>query len=70
MLRIAVRSILEAEPLIEDRIDYVSVADYLSAATLDELDQIQVRAMASVAARMGRTRLIDNIILEPPETAV
>ena len=66
MLRIAVRSISEEEPLIEG-IDYVSVAD---AETLEELDQIQVRAMASVAVRMGRTRLIDNIILEPPETAV
>ena len=66
LLRIAVRSMLEEEPLIEG-IDYVSVAD---AATLEEMDQIQVRAMASVAARMGRTRLIDNIILEPPETAV
>ena len=64
-LRRAARKLLEAEPLV-DAVDYVSVAD---AETLEELDQIQVRAMASVAVRMGRTRLIDNIILEPPETA-
>ncbi len=65
-LRTAARKLLEAEPLV-DEVDYVSVAN---AETLEELDQIQVRAMASVAVRMGRTRLIDNIILEPPETAV
>ena len=64
-LRTAARKLLEAEPLV-DEVDYVSVAN---AETLEELDQIQVRAMASVAVRMGRTRLIDNIILEPPETA-
>ena len=65
-LRRAARKLLEEEPLV-DAVDYVSVAD---AETLEELDHIQVRAMASVAVRMGRTRLIDNIILEPPETAV
>ena len=65
-LRRAARKFLEEEPLV-DEVDYVSIAD---AETLEELDQIQVRAMASVAVRMGRTRLIDNIILEPPETAV
>ena len=65
-LRRAARKLLEEEPLV-DAVDYVSVAD---AETLEELDHIQVRAMASVAVRMGRTRLIDNIILEPPETVV
>ena len=65
-LRTAARKLLEAEPLV-DEVDYVSVAN---AETLEELDQIQVRAMASVAVRMGRTRLIDNMILEPPETVV
>ena len=66
LLRIAVRSILEEEPSVED-IDYVSVAD---AANLQELERVDGPAMVSVAVRMGRTRLIDNIILEPPETAV
>ena len=65
-LRTAARKLLEAEPLV-DEVDYVSVAN---AETLEELDQIQVRAMASVAVRMGRTRLIDNMTLEPPETVV
>ena len=60
LLRIAVRSILEEEPLIGG-IDYVSVAD---AATLQELERVGGPAMVSVAVRMGQTRLIDNVILE------
>jgi pantoate--beta-alanine ligase len=41
-------------------IDYVSVAD---ADTLSELDRIERPALASLAARLGSTRLIDNILL-------
>lgn len=58
-LRAAARSLMEAEPMLEE-IDYVSVAD---ASTLEELDQIEGPAMVSTAARLGRTRLIDNILL-------
>ena len=60
-LRQAARALLEEEPLIE-AIDYVSVAD---ADTLEELDAVPGRAMVSVAARIGRVRLIDNVMLEP-----
>ena len=42
-------------------IDYTSVAD---AETLEELEQVQGRAMLSVAVTIGNTRLIDNVILE------
>lgn len=42
-------------------IDYVSVAD---AQTLEELDDIDSPALVSMAVRIGRTRLIDNIILK------
>jgi len=59
-LRKEVRSVLEEEPLVE-AIDYVSVAD---AETLEELDLVQGRAMVSVAVKLGRPRLIDNITLE------
>jgi pantoate--beta-alanine ligase len=59
-IRQALWQALESEPLIE-RIDYVSVAD---ADTLEELDTIQGRAMASIAVKLGVPRLIDNIILE------
>ena len=51
--------VLEDEPLVE-RIDYVSVAD---AETLEELETVEGRAMVSVAVQIGRTRLIDNVIL-------
>ena len=54
-----VRRLLEAEPLI-DRIDYVSVAD---ASSLEELATVQPPAMVSVAVRIGRARLLDNIRL-------
>ena len=59
-LRREARSVLGSEPLVE-AIDYVSVAD---AETLEELDTVGGRAMVSVAIRLGKLRLIDNIILE------
>ena len=59
-LREEARRVLEGEPLVE-RIDYVSVAD---ADTLEELDQVEGRAMVSVAVQLGDPRLIDNVILE------
>jgi len=54
-----VRSTIEAEP--RARIDYVSVTD---AETLEKLDKLDERAiLIAVAARIGKTRLIDNIVL-------
>ena len=41
-------------------LEYVSVADPL---TLDELSTAQAGAIVSLAARVGRARLIDNVIL-------
>ena len=58
-LRSAARGILESEPLI-DGIDYVSVAD---ADSLIELEQVGGPAMVLTAVRMGRTRLIDNVVV-------
>jgi pantoate--beta-alanine ligase len=57
-LRHAVRSVIESEP--QFTIDYVSVAD---PDTLRELARAETRALASVAARLGATRLIDNLLL-------
>ena len=59
-LRAEVLATLRQEPLL-DSIDYVSVAD---AETLEELEQVEGRAMVSVAVRLGQTRLIDNVILD------
>ena len=55
-----VRRVLGGEPLL-DAVDYVSVAD---ATSLEELDRVTGRALVLVAARLGQTRLIDNIVLE------
>lgn len=58
-IRDAMKALIETEP--EARIEYISVAD---TGTLMELDTIQDVALVSLAVRIGKTRLIDNIILE------
>jgi pantoate--beta-alanine ligase len=57
-LRQAMRHVLAEQPSLT--IDYVSVADPL---TLRELDTVDTGALVSTAARLGATRLIDNLIL-------
>jgi pantoate--beta-alanine ligase len=52
-------SIIRKEPLAS--IDYVSIAH---ADTLRELDLIESPALALLAVRIGRTRLIDNMVLD------
>ncbi len=58
-VRSAVRRVLDAEPAVQT--DYVTVSD---AETLEELDRIDRPALVAVAARIGRTRLIDNVLLD------
>ena len=57
-LRRLVRDTVSREPLV--RLDYISVAD---AATLSELTVVDRPALVSMAAWVGRARLIDNIVL-------
>lgn len=57
-LRQEMMALIQKEPLA--RIDYVSVAD---SETLDELKRVDRRALVSMAVRMGKTRLIDCIVL-------
>ncbi len=52
------RALIESEPLAQ--VDYVSVAD---ASTLEELDRISGAALVSLAVRIGKVRLIDNVLL-------
>ena len=59
-VRGAIERRLAAEPLA--RVDYVSVA---GSDTLEELRVIDRPALALVAARVGSTRLIDNVRLDP-----
>ncbi len=63
-LRGAVRATLAAEPLVA-AIDYVSVADPMTLAEVE--GHVPTGAMASIAVRIGRTRLIDNVILSSSE---
>jgi pantoate--beta-alanine ligase len=57
-LRDVMRDVVLAEPLA--RIDYVSIAH---PDTLAELDRVHERALFSMAVRIGKTRLIDNIVV-------
>ena len=45
------------------RIDYVALAD---PETLEPVEEIGGPTLAAVAAVIGRTRLIDNLLLQPP----
>jgi len=57
-LRKQMNSLIQREPLAN--IDYISIADN---ETLEELDTVTPRALASMAVKVGRTRLIDNVVL-------
>ena len=59
-LRTSMRELIAQEPLAQ--LDYVSVAD---VETLRELELVEGAALASLAVRIGRTRLIDNVTLRP-----
>ena len=59
-LHAAMQRVLDAEPLA--RPDYVSVADPLTLQELDDSGQAR-EALASLAVRIGKTRLIDNYVL-------
>ncbi|MCX7668966.1 MAG: pantoate--beta-alanine ligase, partial [Anaerolineae bacterium] len=59
-LRQIMRRVLDAEPLAHT--EYVSAADPL---TLVELGDASRGALLSLAVRIGRARLIDNLLLEP-----
>jgi len=54
-----VRTTIEAEP--RARIDYVSVSDAETMEKLDKLDEHPI--LIAVGAYIGKTRLIDNIVL-------
>lgn len=57
-VRRRMRAVIEEEPLAD--LDYVSVAN---PQTLDELDTVKESALALVAVRIGKTRLIDNMAI-------
>jgi pantoate--beta-alanine ligase len=58
-IRMRLSEFIGKEPLAD--IDYISVAD---TKTLEELAIVKNSALVSMAVRFGKTRLIDNVILE------
>lgn len=59
-IRQKMTELIRRQPLAE-KIDYISIAD---AETLEELNEVKPLAMVSLAVKIGKPRLIDNIILE------
>jgi pantoate--beta-alanine ligase len=57
-LRAKMKEVLAGERLAE--VQYVSCADY---DTLEELDTVSGKALLSMAVFLGKTRLIDNLVL-------
>ena len=55
----AMTALIEAEPLA--RIDYVSAVDGI---TMQPIDTIEPNALVAMAVYIGKTRLIDNFIVE------
>jgi pantoate--beta-alanine ligase len=57
-IRQEMTSLISKEPIA--KIEYVSIAD---AETLEELSEIDRPTLASLAVRIGKTRLIDNVLV-------
>ena len=55
-------ALIQKEPLV--KLEYVSIAH---AETLEEVTEIGPPALVSLAARVGKTRLIDNVTLRSPK---
>ena len=58
-IRRQVMELIQKQPLA--RIEYVSIADN---ETLEELDEVKLPALVSLAVKIGKPRLIDNVVLE------
>ena len=61
-MRRAMQKLIASEPLVEPL--YVSIADI---GTLEECESIEGKGLVSLAARVGKARLIDNTVLPPGE---
>lgn len=57
-IRLQMESLINSEPLAD--VDYISIAD---PDSLEELTDIEGAALISMAVRVGKTRLIDNLIV-------
>jgi pantoate--beta-alanine ligase len=55
-----VKKIIEAEKLAQ--IDYVKICD---SKTIKDVEQINQEAVLALAVKIGKARLIDNVVLNP-----
>jgi pantoate--beta-alanine ligase len=62
VLRDKMREVMEAAP--HTRVDYAEISH---PRTLEALERVDHEALASVAAFVGSTRLVDNLFLKTPE---
>jgi pantoate--beta-alanine ligase len=53
------KKVLHQKPSIE--IEYINIVD---AKTLEDINKIEGKTLVAVAVRLGRTRLIDNILID------
>ncbi len=58
-IRQEMRALIQKQPLAI--IDYISIADN---DTLEELDEIKPPALVSLVVKIGKPRLVDNVVLE------
>jgi pantoate--beta-alanine ligase len=59
------RGVLEQEPQVA--VEYLAVAE---PSALEPVSRVEAGAVAMIAARVGRTRLIDNVVFQPlPDAA-
>ncbi|HBQ27816.1 pantoate--beta-alanine ligase [Peptococcaceae bacterium SCADC1_2_3] len=61
-VKMAVCNMLAAEPLVE--IDYIEI---YSLPHLEEISLLQGEVLLAIAAKVGKTRLIDNLVLKIPD---
>ena len=58
VIKAAMSQLIQAQPVA--KIEYISIADTVS---LQELEAVRSQALVSMAVRIGKTRLIDNVEL-------
>ena len=58
-IKAAIRAEIESEPLA--KVDYVEIVDY---DDLSDIEVVKAPMLAAVAVYIGKTRLIDNFIIE------
>ncbi len=63
VVREAMRRTIAEEPSAE--VDYVSLTDNLTLKEID--DRLSGEVLASMAVRFGKTRLIDNLVIDVPK---